>query len=365
MNRSRGGPSRATPQTLCQKCLKKGHYSYECKAAAQQRPYVTRPSRTQQLANPELIPKLSSDTPNNLLRNKGVADEELAKIKDDRKRKTKDENFRYTSRNRSTSTSSRSLTSVSTISTDMSRSPSSERERRHMATRTPQASKTAEHSRRKSSRRSSSGNSISPYHRDRAKTPNNNDEDIGLKQQAYRSNSRRRGRGSDREMPNANPELSHKRMRPSSSSTSHSTGSSYSSRRRRQPIKDNRRTRARRSSMSPDVRGRDRWSRAPRTSRRSRSRTTSMDRSRIARERRSMTPGHTSPWDKDKRRGDGLYGAGHLSKYADHDRYGSNSRGGDNEPRKYAKPVPPARKERSLSPFSKRIALTQAMNMGK
>lgn len=32
------GPSKATPSTLCQKCLKKGHYSYECKAIAQERP---------------------------------------------------------------------------------------------------------------------------------------------------------------------------------------------------------------------------------------------------------------------------------------------------------------------------------------
>ena len=39
------------------------HYSYECKAAPQERPYVPRPSRTQQLFNPKLMPKLTSETP--------------------------------------------------------------------------------------------------------------------------------------------------------------------------------------------------------------------------------------------------------------------------------------------------------------
>ncbi len=43
------------------------HYSYECKSTTQERPYVSRPSRTQQLTNPKLVPKLASDTPNTLL----------------------------------------------------------------------------------------------------------------------------------------------------------------------------------------------------------------------------------------------------------------------------------------------------------
>ena len=79
------GPSKATASTLCQKCLKRDmcapsfshfqkadyglrHYSYECKAVAQERPYVSRPSRTQQLLNPKLVPKLNSDVPQDLLR---------------------------------------------------------------------------------------------------------------------------------------------------------------------------------------------------------------------------------------------------------------------------------------------------------
>lgn len=80
------GRSKATPSTTCQKCLKKDmriparfrrpdptdtslrHYSYECKASTQERPYVSRPSRTQQLFNPKLKPQLTSDVPNDLLR---------------------------------------------------------------------------------------------------------------------------------------------------------------------------------------------------------------------------------------------------------------------------------------------------------
>ncbi|KAI4954306.1 hypothetical protein J4E91_002018 [Alternaria rosae] len=80
------GRSKASADTLCQKCLKRGHYSYECKAPAQERPYKSRPSRTQQLLNPKLQPKLTTEVPEDLLRKKGVADEVLKKKEEDRKR---------------------------------------------------------------------------------------------------------------------------------------------------------------------------------------------------------------------------------------------------------------------------------------
>ncbi|GAB7330226.1 hypothetical protein MBLNU13_g01886t1 [Cladosporium sp. NU13] len=64
MNRyGAGGPSKATSTTLCQKCLKRGHFSYECKASQQDRPYISRPSRTQQLANPKLAAKITNAAP--------------------------------------------------------------------------------------------------------------------------------------------------------------------------------------------------------------------------------------------------------------------------------------------------------------
>ncbi|KAI8933968.1 hypothetical protein NX059_008743 [Plenodomus lindquistii] len=73
------GRSKATPDTQCQKCLQRGHYSYECKAPAQERPYKPRPSRTQQLLNPKLQPKLTQQVPAELLGRKGVANEILRK----------------------------------------------------------------------------------------------------------------------------------------------------------------------------------------------------------------------------------------------------------------------------------------------
>ncbi|KAJ7175846.1 zinc knuckle-domain-containing protein [Mycena filopes] len=48
---------RASQSTVCQKCLKNGHFTYECKNT---RPYVSRPSRTQQLENPSVLAKLKA-----------------------------------------------------------------------------------------------------------------------------------------------------------------------------------------------------------------------------------------------------------------------------------------------------------------
>ncbi|KAG8207009.1 hypothetical protein GTR04_5609 [Trichophyton interdigitale] len=80
----RAAPSKATPTTVCQKCLKKD--SYECTTQLQERPYGARPSRTQQLSNPRLRPQLSTEVPNDLLRTKGVADEQLRRAKEKRAR---------------------------------------------------------------------------------------------------------------------------------------------------------------------------------------------------------------------------------------------------------------------------------------
>ncbi|KAI0732006.1 zinc knuckle-domain-containing protein [Fomitopsis betulina] len=55
--RSANNP-RATSSTVCQRCLGTGHFTYECKGS---RPYISRPSRTQQLENPRVIAKLKGD----------------------------------------------------------------------------------------------------------------------------------------------------------------------------------------------------------------------------------------------------------------------------------------------------------------
>ncbi|EIW80959.1 hypothetical protein CONPUDRAFT_39538, partial [Coniophora puteana RWD-64-598 SS2] len=46
---------RANASTVCQKCLGRGHFIYECKST---RPYISRPSRTEILENPKSLAKL-------------------------------------------------------------------------------------------------------------------------------------------------------------------------------------------------------------------------------------------------------------------------------------------------------------------
>ena len=89
-------------------------YSYECTAAKQERPYVSRPSRTQQLLNPKLAPKIVEATPKS---RQPQANREAAQGSDGHD--GKDVASRPRSRSRSASSES-----VSTISTRSSRSRS-------------------------------------------------------------------------------------------------------------------------------------------------------------------------------------------------------------------------------------------------
>ncbi|KAG5666002.1 hypothetical protein KAF25_010127 [Fusarium avenaceum] len=113
------------PCTLALLTVSERHYSYECKATTQERPYVSRPSRSQQLRNPKLVPKLTNETLNPLEKKKGVADEELSKAENERARKRereeRDDELIESTAKRHRSVSSHS---VSTISTGASRSPS-------------------------------------------------------------------------------------------------------------------------------------------------------------------------------------------------------------------------------------------------
>lgn len=147
------------------------------------------------------------------------------------------------------------------------------------------------------------------------------------------------------------PPKDRKRRYRSSSSMSYSSPDE-APRRKRQD--DHRRRRQR--TISPDSRGRPSSSR--RGSRRSRSRTESVDKSRVARERKSMTP---QAFEQHRRRSDHA-----PSSKEQRARLG---RGGDeNRPPRSGIARPSAgsqmaRKERSLSPYSRRLALTQSMNM--
>jgi hypothetical protein len=135
-----------------------------------------------------------------------------------------------------------------------------------------------------------------------------------------------------------------------------SSSLSYSSSDRSLPRKewdDHRRRRHR--TISPESRGRPNSQRQG--SRRSRSRSESIDKSRIARERKSMTP-HVV--DQERRRSDHI--GSRMDRHGfDHGGKGDRSTHSGNA-QQFA-PSQPVRKERSLSPYSRRLALTQSMNM--
>ncbi|TFB04235.1 hypothetical protein CCMA1212_003828 [Trichoderma ghanense] len=289
-HRGRGGPSRATPANVQSR-----HYSYECKASAQERPYVSRPSRSQQLRNPKLVPKLTSDTPNPLEKKKGVADEELARLEAERERKRKleereDELSDVGSRRRRSVSSH----SVSTISTDASRDSRSPSPRRRTRSPTPK-------------RRGYSPESASDRSYSRSPSP-----------------PRRERRSESRDSPSPSRE-----------------GSQRSERRReRQP------SYGRRDDVSPP---RQRWQRDEGPGRRHGRR---QDRG----DSRSRSP------QQDERT---------YRRRDDYNPPRGGRRGGRHEgqarapPREALREAPKeAPRERSLSPFSKRLALTQSLNMG-
>lgn len=300
---------------------------------------------------------------------KGVADQQLAKVEEDRKRSAEVDGSPYASKKRSMSVSEYSSTSVSTISTNMSRSPSPKQSAGHGAPRargTPNGTKRVDTSRSRG--RSASYTSDSSYDADRHRASRGRNHDPRARRSVHRLEGSGRGRLDDRRRMGPNESLNRKRRRSRSSSVSFASDSTKSGSRRYRSANDIRNTRPRRSTVSPDMRGRDRRSRAPRSSRKTRSRSSSMDRSRIARERLSMTPDRAQgpdgvgifsdrPGVESERvgrpDGDGWYGSSFRNK----------AHGDQRPPRPI--PVSPPRKERSLSPFSKRLALTQAMNQGR
>ena len=235
---------------------------------------------------------------------KGVADEQLAK-KDEQRRQEKTDPHQWpaglTGRRRRSHSMSSRSSSVSTISTNRSRS---------------------------SSPRRGGLEGDARYFSQRSET-------LPAAVSEARSKGRKRAR------------------RSSSSSMSYSSASSYE-RGDRSKSRD-RNTRRRRSSHSPGERGRRRGSTRSRERRDPRrSRSMSFDHHGTARIARSP-PGREAPRDESMR------------DARENDRYGGDV-GGEkaSEALRYrAPPAAPPRKERSLSPFSKRLALTQAMNMGR
>jgi len=319
MNRYRNvpglrGPTKASQLTLCQKCLKRGHYSFECKVSAQERPYMPRPSRTQQLRDPALVPKLTSDVSNDLQRTTGVADEVLAMKEQERGRirdpgnQDEGQHGLIPSKKRTRSVSSYSSISASTISTNLSHSRSPKHRRRYDSADSQEC------------------------HSQRVTSPS--------------------------------PSPSKQRKRRYSEKSSRSSYSSRSSVERRssriREWKDERNIRRRRRESSPDERGRRHDGSPRRGSWRGRSQSQSRDRSRIMRGRRSLPPevqrNTTDPQRSIQSHRRLENAIDRRSEYRERNRAGY-IRGNPSS----ASP----QRERSLSPFSKRLALTLAMNTGR
>ncbi|KAJ7250885.1 zinc knuckle-domain-containing protein [Mycena haematopus] len=117
---------RATASTVCQKCLQTGHFIYECKF---ERPYVSRPSRTQQLESPNVLAKLkaagkaSVEIPEEFKKKDGTANrilEEKAKAREKGKERESKKARRSSSSSDSDSDSNSSSGSDSSSSSDSS-----------------------------------------------------------------------------------------------------------------------------------------------------------------------------------------------------------------------------------------------------
>lgn len=302
-----------------------------------------------------------------MLHRKGIADELLSKGDVERGRKLGIEGPNGSLR------SSFSSSSVSTVSTDLSRSRRpSIKDRQPKLRELPLSSiqnrenrgnpKRRRSSTRSSMSSSSSGSSFSKQCRNRSREPRRN---IRRRRASRSPGSRGRNRHDSRRA-SINLIGSGRKLRQNSSySFSSSSPDSSFERRPRVGSRIEKVSPGRHSSVSPDPRGRDRNFQGKRSNRRSRSHSYSRDRSQVARNRQSMTPSAPLQWNGGpKIRKSSDANTRHRRYSNDNDRYGGSLRGaGRGIPRTSHFPQP-RKKERSLSPFSKRVALTQAMNTG-
>ncbi|KAK0741087.1 zinc knuckle-domain-containing protein [Schizothecium vesticola] len=302
--RGRSGPSKAPSTVQCQKCLKRGHYSYECKAAPQERPYVARPSRTQQLFNPKLMPKLTNETADAIEKKTGVADELLAQKEAERAKKRELEAEEEGLASRGSPPKRRRSYSSDSVSTISTRSPSPAR--------------------------------ANDPHRRRARPAASRD---------------------------ASPQASHERQRSVDSRDGFSHQPSVSPE-RAFSAKDKAPRRQR--SISPYGGSQRQGRREAHTSKdsaelnrpnREYTRSTSTSRSRSRSRSRSWSP--IRPPARPSSRHENA-GAGQHRGREDGPRREDRTR--PQQPTPPRQPSPP--RQRSLSPFSKRLALTQAMNRG-
>jgi hypothetical protein len=327
------GRSKASTDTLCQKCLQRGHYSYECKATTQERPYQSRPSRTQQLLNPKLKPKLTTEVPEDLLRKNGVADEILKKKELER-----------SGRKRSRSLSTSSADSVSTISTN--RSPSRSRSPPPRRKHNGPSLRGGDKALSKRRRRSLSKDSRSPEDTER-----NTRRRMSSFSPGERGRRRTRSRSASQRMDASREEPRHKETNGRDRSRHR-----HGKRSVRQPsldpmdTSDDRTVRHGRRAASPARRPNERSPSPYRPSR---------DRSLSPAPRRKAPRRSPSPRAGRNR---------HQGRGEDHEPLRSRF---DSAPVRSVPvaaappPAPPVQRERSLSPFSKRVALTKNMQAGR
>lgn len=367
-----GGRSKATPTTTCQKCLKKGHYSYECTVTAQERPYRPRPSRTQQLLNPSLKPKLSEHVPDDLLHKKGLADKIIAGQEEERRKKSG-------RRARSLSSASDSG-SVSTISTNRSRSRSrspkriengkssgrgrdalGKRGRRSVSTSSDRSIGMVKDRAERNTRRRLS--SMSPEERGRRRSRSrsshmdiSHDEGSRSRRPRYHSRSRSHDRG----RPNRRSRSSDRRTLGKRNVKRSSMSRSLSHSPNRMEVADDGKNAQDRFDVPPAGNGHERpvsrggqGLRASTARSRSRSRINERSPSPYSRRRAARSP---SPYQS---RDDGTNRqTAHVSR-----RHRFNNQ--QPEPARQAAPPPGPPRERSLSPYSKRVALTRQMQGGR
>ncbi|KAM7209191.1 hypothetical protein V8F20_000529 [Naviculisporaceae sp. PSN 640] len=302
--RGRGVPSQLTMVFYVSLTYSERHYSYECKVPVQERPYVARPSRTQQLSNPKLMPKLTTEVPEEFQKKK-KGDEEVAKKKpeDSRKEGKSERKSAPSSSRRSPPPTRRRSSSYDSVSTVSTRSPS------------PPPRKEAPKS--------------APSGRARARDLN---EPSHPAPDSYR-----------RSVVSGDDEYYSQR----SVSPERNRGRSYS------------RSLSRSISRSPEPRQQIGGRRDSYSDRRFERPASPVPRRReySASRSRSRSPVRSPP-----RRGGGNEQYPPASRYRDReDDYPPPRRNLSPPPQRM--PAPPPR-ERSLSPFSKRLALTQAMNRG-
>lgn len=113
--RGLGSSQASSAAAMCQKCLRTGHWTYECKNEAV---YVQRPSRSQQLKNPKLRQPFNKDRPPEL-----QEEEEMVSIAE--KSKKLKHNGRVKAKTKKTNSQRKRRRSVSSSSSESSSSSSS------------------------------------------------------------------------------------------------------------------------------------------------------------------------------------------------------------------------------------------------